>query len=133
MDFSGGVKLRAGLNIMPLIDVVFILLIFFMLTSTFYLDEGIQVELPSSQAMSQTDNPSFTVSINRAGEIFLGKGIVSYDVLKQQTRSFLADQPQGAIIIRSDAAVQVQTLISVMDNLQQAGAQNITMATVDGT
>ena len=68
-------KVQDAPNLMPLIDVVFILLIFFLLTSTFRIDKGIEVNLPSSEtAASRQEEALLTVSINGKGEVFVEPG-----------------------------------------------------------
>lgn len=131
-DFAAQRKTRVqdSPNLTPLIDVVFILLIFFMLTSTFRIDRGIDVSLPSSETAEQQPNKDsvFTVSIANNGDVYVEKKLVPIKSLTQRVKLFLEKFKDGKIVLNSDARVPVQTLITVMDMLKKAQATNITLA-----
>ncbi len=131
MEFSTGKNKRmGGPNITPLIDVVFILLIFFMLTSTFRIDRGIDVALPTAEHAAQASEPeTYTLSISREGEIFVEKMQVDLDGVAKRVRAFLDQNADGRVIVRSDGESAVQALVSVMDKLREAKATNVTIAT----
>lgn len=134
-DFSArsGIAAHATPNITPLIDVVFILLIFFMLTSTFRTDRGIDVNLPASDTAQQQvedEQRSLTISISEDGKVFIEKDQYTVDQLESRIRAFLQRFEKGGIIVKSDAKVEVQALVSVMDQLRKAEATNVTLATI---
>ncbi len=120
-------------NITPLIDVVFLLLIFFMVSTTFERESELRIVLPeASEEQLQAREDIILVSIDASEQVHIGdEALAGTDLatisaaLEQQARA-LGDVP---IVIRADAAVSHQAVIKVMDAARQAGMVNITFAT----
>ena len=129
MQFQGRTKQGIELNIAPLIDVVFLLLIFFMLTSSVIKDEGIELNLPSSAASTFVDGESLTVSVNKEGDLYFNSKEISAEELKIALTTALKDNPDSSIILKSDNQLEVQKLISVMDLIKESGGVSISIAT----
>lgn len=129
MEFHGRARNSADLNIAPLIDVVFLLLLFFMLSSAFSNEERIELLLPSSSTSKDLAKNSSEVSILSSGKIMLNQVEVGLEQIESKVRELVADSPDIQLLIRSDAAVDVQRLVTVMDNIRRAGIENISIAT----
>jgi biopolymer transport protein ExbD len=133
MEFSRPGRLRlniiAGVNITSLIDLVFTLLMFLLLTSTFLNETGIDVALPSSETAAESQNDNvFTVSINTGGKVFAGPSEIAVDQLSRDVAAWLEGHASGQIVVKSDAKVEVQALVAVMDELRKAKAVNVSLA-----
>ncbi len=130
MDFADHQRPRPTLNIAPLIDVVFLLLVFFMLTSTFIEPQAIDLVLPG-RAAPQTAPKAETlvVDVTAAGRIRLNGLNLTLEQLDGEIAGRLRDTTDGGVTVRAEAAVAVQLLVSVMDRVRAAGAANIKLAT----
>ncbi|VAX00747.1 hypothetical protein MNBD_GAMMA21-284 [hydrothermal vent metagenome] len=130
MDFEGRARIHSHLDIAPLIDIVFLLLVFFMLTSTFMVPQAIELELPESKSASVTDITPIIVSLNQTGELALNGEIIALEKLQQALKPLLSDQTESAITLKSDAHTEVQLLLKVMDEIRAAGGTNVGLATL---
>ncbi len=128
MDFEGRARIHSHLDIAPLIDIVFLLLVFFMLTSTFMVPEAIELELPESKSAQITDTTPIIVSLNQSGQLALNGKNIELTQLQQAIKPLLKDT-DSAITLKSDARTQVQQLLKVMDEIRAAGGTNVALAT----
>jgi biopolymer transport protein ExbD len=133
MEFSRRGRLRlniiAGVNITSLIDLVFTLLMFLLLTSSFQNETGIDVALPAAETAAESANENvYTVSINTGGKVFAGRSEVRVEQLGNDVAAWLQEHAGGQIVVKSDAKVEVQALVSVMDELRKAKAVNVSLA-----
>ena len=133
MKFRPQRQSETDINITPLIDVVFLLLIFFMVSTTFERESELKITLPeASEEQVETKPDPILVRIDANEQIYIGdKPLVNTKVatigaaLNEQAQA-LTDPP---VIIRADAGVSHQTVIKVMDAARQYGLVNITFAT----
>lgn len=120
------------INLTPLIDVVFLLLIFFMVSTSFKKETKISLDLPeaSGEVLDVKDN-SLEINVNEAGEVYVnGFGITNRQIqtIKDAIKSASSD-PTVSVIISADAQAPYQSVISVMDAAGQLGYNNLTLAT----
>ena len=133
MNFRSQRHSDTDINITPLIDVVFLLLIFFMVSTTFERESELKITLPeASEEQVETKPDLILVRIDANEQIYIGdkplvntKASTIRAALKEQAQE-LTDPP---VIIRADAEVSHQTVIKVMDAARQSGLVNITFAT----
>ena len=127
-------------NLTPLIDVVFLLLIFFMVTTTFDKHARLKVSLPESSAktVQQKDEP-LILSIDAKGNYFLNdRQIVNQqlDTLKQALQKVIGEKNQDykdvALVLRADANTPHQSVVRAMDAASQLGMTRLSIATVEG-
>ncbi len=130
MDFEGRARIHSHLDIAPLIDIVFLLLVFFMLTSTFLVPEAIELELPESASATVSEITPITVSLNANGELSLNGKSLQLDELRLSIQPLITDNSDAAITLKSDARTEVQQLLSVMDEIRAAGGSNVALATM---
>ena len=130
MDFEGRARIRSHLDIAPLIDIVFLLLVFFMLTSTFMVPEAIELELPASSSATVTDSTPITVSLAPAGELALNGERIELAQLRAAVAALLKADADAAITLKSDARTEVQQLLAVMDEIRAAGGSDVALATL---
>ncbi len=130
MEFEGRARIHSHLDIAPLIDIVFLLLVFFMLTSTFLVPEAIELELPESSSASATETMPIVVSLNEAGQLALNGEIIELQQLRTAIEPLLKQDAESTITLKSDAHTEVQQLLKVMDEIRAAGGSNIALATM---
>jgi len=129
MDFEGRARIHSHLDIAPLIDIVFLLLVFFMLTSTFMVPEAIELELPESSSAIATDTTPIIVSLNQQGQLALNDQSIKLEQLQQMIKPLITQNAESAITVKSDARTEVQSLLKIMDEIRSAGGTNIALAT----
>lgn len=129
MEFEGRARIHSHLDIAPLIDIVFLLLVFFMLTSTFLVPEAIELELPESASATVTEITPITVALDSSGELALNGEPIQLDGLRSAIEPLIADNSDVAITLKSDAHTNVQQLLEVMDEIRAAGGSNVALAT----
>jgi len=129
MDFKGRARIHSHLDIAPLIDIVFLLLVFFMLTSTFVTPEAIELELPESSSAQSIEITPIIVAINPSGELSLNGNRTALKDLQSAIAPLIIENSQTPITLKSDAQTQVQQLLNVMDKIRQAGGTNIALVT----
>lgn len=126
-------KQEITVNLTPLIDVVFLLLIFFMVSSTFTRETQIKLDLPKASVEPlETKIDSLEISIDKEGRYFVnGERVVNrtIETLKKAISSILEENPQVSVIISADANTPYQSVVTAMDATSQLGIQNLKMAT----
>jgi biopolymer transport protein ExbD len=121
------------LNVTPLIDVVFLLLIFFMVSTTFRHEGEIKVDLPEASGEEAADTQIMEVVINREGRYFIGgQQVVGDDMaaLKRALGKAMEGYDRSSLVIRADASTPHQAVVTAMDAAGQLGLVNISIATV---
>ncbi len=129
MDFEGRARIHSHLDIAPLIDIVFLLLVFFMLTSTFMIPEAIELELPESSSAQVSDVTPIVIALNQTGQLALNGKPIELEQLQAAVTTLIKQHADTAITLKSDASTQVQQLLQVMDSIRAAGGHNIALAT----
>ncbi len=115
------------INIAPLIDMVFILLIFFLVTTSFVREAGIDVDRPTASTAKQVDKDAIQVAISKNGDVFIDGSKVSLLSLRSIVRDRLRNRDLPVVII-SDQATRTRSLVEVMDECKVAGAKQISIA-----
>jgi biopolymer transport protein ExbD len=116
------------MNIIPLIDVLFFLLLFFMLTSHFVRQSVLPVELPKAQG-TEVEGETLEVVVTREGQYLLHDHIVEPISLEAVLRRELADREERTLRIRGDQEVSMKSLVSVLDAAHAAGAEGVDILT----
>jgi biopolymer transport protein ExbD len=129
MDFSGRSKSKVELNVAPLIDIVFLLLVFFMLASTFIRPESINLAIRAPSGVGEQSEQPILVHIGANGAIRLNGLVLTIQDLKQEllARSSLP-QNNRTITVQTQDDVSVQFLVKVMDEINEAGYTDIAIS-----
>ncbi|HJO03128.1 MAG TPA: biopolymer transporter ExbD [Acidobacteriota bacterium] len=120
---------RASVDMSPLIDVVFLLLIFFAVTTTFLEQSGMDLELPESSTAPATTVEAIIVEISGGGEIRLDGEAVTADALEQRVAA-LDEDDRAKITVRADRSIDLGTWVRVIDALRKGGAEGISLPMV---
>ncbi|MEK6767137.1 MAG: biopolymer transporter ExbD [Planctomycetota bacterium] len=122
------VKREPGIDMAPLIDMVFILLIFFLVTTTFIRETGIQVKKPEATTAESLGKESMMIGISSEGEIWFEQRRIDLLTLCSSVEKRLRERPGSPIVIVPDKGSQTGVLIDVMDECRLAGADRISVA-----
>ena len=132
MDFADRERPRPRMNIAPLIDVVFLMLIFFMLTSTFIDTASIDLSMSRSGPAAGAGagaGDMLLVDVKRDGELRLNGLTLGLDDLGPELAARAGAKVDTPVALRAEARVPVQRLVAVMDSIQGVGMSNIRLAT----
>jgi biopolymer transport protein ExbD len=121
------IRKRPLISLTPLIDVVFILLLFFMLASNFSQWRTIDVMTPVSGGIQNDSEPPLLIQIESAGNIRLDGTPLTLDGLFGPAAAAIQQQPQRRMVVQPAADVSLQTIVSVLERLRAAGGQRIVL------
>ena len=127
-----GKRRRGGgqdLDISPLIDVVFILLIFFMVSTTFVKDMQLELERPSASSASQASSKSLRIYIDRNEVFYVDEAAVQPWMLQSRVRDYLRDATEASVLVVTDRNVSADKLIEAVDACRLAGAKDVGVIT----
>lgn len=129
MKFKRKTVLEKGrLDVAPLVDVVLLLLIFFMLTSSFITPSGLRVDLPSASAVEPQERDHLTVVISEDGEIFIEERLVPLENLRDRLAASLAAFPGRTLILKADRGSRHGTVVRVMSLARDLGWEKMAIA-----
>ena len=118
----------SGIDITPMLDVVFIMLIFFIVTTSFVKESGIDVSRPSAKTAKKQQRASILVAINQVGEIWIQRRKVDLQSVRANIERLHAESPEGTVVIQADKRSETGLLVDVMDQVKLAGVQRISIA-----
>jgi len=119
---------EADIDITPMLDVVFIMLIFFIVTSTFIKESGIDVNRPQAATAVKKAKANILIAINADNEIWIDRRQVDIRSVRPNIERLHSENPQGSVVIQADKESKTDTLIQVMDASRQAGVYNVSIA-----
>jgi biopolymer transport protein ExbD len=116
------------INLTPMLDVVFIMLIFFIVTASFVKEAGIDVSKPEAARLDDQKQENVLVAISDTSEIWIGGRLIDPRAVRANIERLHAENPHGSVIIQADKRSYNDTLVRVMDASRQAGVYNISIA-----
>jgi biopolymer transport protein ExbD len=116
------------INMMPLIDMIFILLIFFLVTASFVRESGVEVNRPEAATAEKKETAGMVVGVTREGHIFIDGQEVDLRRVRALVEIFLVENAKGGVIIDADESCPTGRLVAVLDQCRMAGAENIAVA-----
>ena len=119
------------INLTPMLDVVFIMLIFFIVTATFVKEPGVEVNRPEAVTAIVPPKGSILIAINPKNEIWIDRKRVEARGVRSVIERLAAESPEGGIIIQADGKASNETLIAVLDAAKEAGVLDVAIAAVD--
>jgi biopolymer transport protein ExbD len=122
-----------AMNITPLIDMVFILLIFFAVNASFIKEAGVEIERPSARSAVTQEQANIMIAVTENGEVWVDRQRVDPRSVRGHVERLHAENPEGAVVILADDKSQTGLVIEVLDQARLAGVDNVAVAaTPDG-
>ncbi|SDT94306.1 ExbD/TolR family protein [Halopseudomonas salegens] len=119
---------EAGIDLTPMLDVVFIMLIFFIVTSSFIKESGITVQTPSADSASEQPRGNIMIAVNPQGEIWIDRQPVDIRAVRATVERLRVDQPDSSVVVQADQDARSGLVIQVMDQVRLAGVADVALA-----
>ena len=129
MEFSRNRRPSVRLGIAPLVDVVLLLLVFFLLTSSYVVPHALDLELPGSDTALASPEPSIVVGLDRTGGLSLNGQALSRQALGPALGRLLGAGSDRRVQVSADAGLSIETLVALLDDLRGAGAKELALET----
>ncbi len=127
MQFRPPTHPPAAINIAPLVDVVFLLVIFFAVSTTFLETAGLKLELPSSSSTAPRESRELTVLLGEDGTLSFDGKIIDREELGVRLRAALERNEQKLVVLRADRGARHGEVVGVMDVIRESGAEGLTL------
>ena len=119
---------EAAIDMTPMLDVVFIMLIFFIVTASFVKEAGIDVNRPDAATAVKKDRANILIAISDKGEIWINKRRIDERAVQANIERLRTENPQGSVVIQADKKATTDVLIKVMDASRSAGVYDVSIA-----
>jgi len=119
---------EAEINLTPMLDVVFIMLIFFIVTAVFVKDPGVEITRPTAASAFTPEKGSIFIAVTAGNEIWVDKRSVGTEGVRAAIERLHTENPEGGVVITADAEAANEFVINVMDAAKGAGINDITIA-----
>ena len=123
--------LGAGLNVTPLIDMVFILLIFFAVNSSFIEETGVEVDRPTAQTAQRQDQAGVLIAVTKDGEIWIEQKRIDVRAVRSYVEQLHAESPEASALIMADKRAQTGIVMQVLDQTRLAGISRVAVAATE--
>ncbi|MEX0331915.1 MAG: ExbD/TolR family protein [Puniceicoccaceae bacterium] len=130
--FSANRGATEDINISPLIDMVFILLIFFIVTTVFVEETGVEVTKPQAASQIQLEKNSILIAITANNNVVYGGRDIGVNGVRGVVKRLVQDDPRMPVIIQADENVPTRILVRVIDEAKLAGANSVNISTEEG-
>ena len=119
---------ETGIDLTPMMDIVFIMLIFFIVTTSFVKETGVDINRPNADTAERDEKGNILVAINASNEIWIDKRRVDLKAVRANIERLKIEYPEGSVIIQADKESRSGLLVEAMDQIRLAGVQNISIA-----
>ena len=127
-DDLGGEEEENEINLTPMLDVVFIMLIFFIVTASFVKEAGIDVTRPPAATAERKERGNILIAITDSNQIWIDRRPVDPRALRANIERMHAENPQGSVVIQADTKSENGLLVQVMDAARLAGVDSVSLA-----
>jgi biopolymer transport protein ExbD len=127
--FSQNDTTSSEINMSPLIDIVFILLIFFVVTTVFIDDPGVEINRPQARSAEEIQKNSIFIAVTKNGDVYYGGRSIGVEGVRGLVASLLGNEPELPVVIQGDEEANYGVIMKVTDAAQLAGAQSVYSAT----
>tara|TARA_B100001093_G_scaffold482849_1_gene514853 strand:+ start:5001 stop:5402 length:402 start_codon:yes stop_codon:yes gene_type:complete len=117
-----------GIDLTPMMDIVFIMLIFFIVTTSFVKETGVDINRPNAETAERDEKGNILVAITSSNEIWIDKRRVDLKAVRANIERLKIEYPEGSVIIQADKESRSGLLVEAMDQIRLAGVQNISIA-----
>jgi biopolymer transport protein ExbD len=122
------VEAEDDIDMTPMLDIVFIMLIFFIVTASFVKETGVDVNRPAAATAEQKTAASILVAITETNEVWIDKRMVDVRAVSANIKRMLAENPKGSVVIQADTNSKNGVLVQVLDQAKLAGAENVAVS-----
>jgi len=119
---------EAQIDMTPMLDIVFIMLIFFIVTASFVKESGITVDKPTAETATKRDLANIFIGIANNGDIYMQKNKVDKDAVRAGLEEMLLENPESTVVVQADSRADAGALLKVLDAAKAAGVKNISVA-----
>lgn len=119
---------ETGIDLTPMMDIVFIMLIFFIVTTSFVKETGVDINRPNADTAERDEKGNILVAITASNEIWIDKRRVDLKAVRANIERLKIEYPEGSVIIQADKESRSGLLVEAMDQIRLAGVQNISIA-----
>ena len=120
------------IDLTPMLDVVFIMLIFFIVTASFIKETGIDVNRPEAETSERQDSVSILIAVSSSNEVWIDRRRVDIRSVRANIERLRAENPKGSVVVQADNKADTETVVTVLDAARAAGAYDVTLATLEG-
>ncbi len=120
---------EADIDMTPMLDIVFIMLIFFIVTASFVKESGVDINRPDAQTAVKQDKASILVAINDKNEVWLQRRRIDVRAVRANIERLKAENPEGSVVVQADKDAKVGVTTQVIDAIRQAGVRDYVLAT----
>jgi len=121
-------KSESEVNLTPMLDVVFIMLIFFIVTASFVKESGIEISRPGASTATRKEKGNILIAISANDQIWMNRRQVDPRALRANIERMHAENPQGSVIIQADKEAKTGLLVQVMDAARSVGVKSVSLA-----
>ncbi len=119
---------ESEVNLTPMLDVVFIMLIFFVVTTSFVKEAGVEVNRPNASTTQRQESANILIAIRPNGEVWVDGRAVDVRAVRANVERLRAEFPESDVVIQGDRQAQIGLLVRVMDQVRLAGITNVAIA-----
>ncbi|MFT0212084.1 biopolymer transporter ExbD [Pseudomonas sp. F1_0610] len=117
-----------GIDLTPMLDVVFIMLIFFIVTSSFIKESGVEVNRPQAETASNQEKGNILIAVTADGQVWLDKQAVDVRSVRAHVERLRQEQPEGIVVVQADQDARTGLVVQVMDQARLAGVRDVALA-----
>lgn len=115
-------------NLTPMIDLIFLLLVFFIVTTSFTRDAGIDVKKPSAETAKSSESLTVMIGVDEFGSVFMDKKSVDVRSIRGRITALSAQNPELSVMVVADRRTDVESVVAVMDQCRLAGVEKVSLA-----
>ena len=119
---------EADINITPMLDIVFIMLIFFIVTTSFTKETGATIIRPEAAQAVALQNGTILIGVRPNGDIWMAKRQIELREVRQMVERARSENPEGSVVIVADKGSRIGTLAQIMDQVKMAGVQGVAIS-----
>ncbi|TOE68452.1 biopolymer transporter ExbD [Vibrio parahaemolyticus] len=127
-SYSSDSSDETAIDMTPMLDIVFIMLIFFIVTTSFVKEAGLEVNRPTASSAQTVKKGNIMVAIGAAGDVWVDKRRIEVDAVRANIERLRAESPDGAVVIQADTEANAGVVVKVMDQIKMAGVESISIA-----
>ncbi|BCE01047.1 ExbD/TolR family protein [Marinicellulosiphila megalodicopiae] len=120
---------ETAVDLTPMLDVVFIMLIFFIVTASFIKETGVDVRRPESSSANQVQNLSILIAVKENGEVWMDRRRIDIRQVRANIERLRAENPKGSVVIQADGKSTTDVVVKVLDAAREAGVLDASLAT----